>query len=89
MSTTTADVSGQPIRPELVRELQFFRDKRVIEKVPWSTARQTTERDPTPVMWVDTNKGADERPQYRSRMVAQQVRFKGSGAVFAAMPMTS
>ena len=35
--------------------------------------------------WVDTNKGDDERQQYRSRLVAQQVRFKGSEAVFAAM----
>ena len=36
--------------------------------------------------WVDTNKGDDERPQYRRRLVAQQVRCKGSEAVFAAMP---
>ena len=51
MSMMTDDVSGQPLRPELVRgarehELQFFRDKRVIEKVPKGTARQTTGRDP-------------------------------------------
>ena len=26
--------------------------------------------------WVDTNKGDDERLQYRSRLVAQLVRFK-------------
>ena len=81
MSMMTDDVSGQTLRPELVREareheLQFFRDKRVIEKVPKGTARQTTGRDPIPVRWVDTNKGDDERPQYRSRLVAQQVRFK-------------
>ena len=90
MSMMTDDVSGQTLRPELVREareheLQFFRDKRVIEKVPKGTARQTTERDPIPVRWVDTNKGDDERPQCRKRLVAQQVRFKGSEAVFAAM----
>ena len=90
MSMMTDDVSGQPLQPELVREareheLQFFRDKRVIEKVPKGTARQTTGRDPIPVRWVDTNKGDDERPQFRSRLVAKQVRFKGSEAVFAAM----
>ena len=35
---------------------------------------------------MDTNKADDERPQHRSRLVAQQVRFKGSGeAVFGAM----
>ena len=91
MSMMTDDVSGQPLRPELVREareheLQFFRDKKVIEKAPRGTARQTTGREPIPVRWVDTNKGDDERPQCRSRLVAQQVRFKGSEAVFAAMP---
>ena len=58
----------------------------MIEKVPKGTARQTTRRDPIPVRWVDTNKGDDERPQYISRLVAQQIRFKGSEAVFAAMP---
>ena len=60
----------------------------MIERSPNGTARQTTERDPIPVRWVDTNKGDGERPQHRSRLVAQQARFKGPGAVFAAIPQS-
>ena len=76
------DVTGQKLKTDLVDrarkvELQFFNDKRVLEKVPIGTAMKLTGRPPIAVRWVDTNKGDDSDPEYRSRLVAKQIRFKG------------
>ena len=88
---TSDDVTGQELRPELVREarkeeIKFFDDKQVLEKVPKGTSWKMTGHAPIPTRWVDVNKGDDQRPQYRSRLVAKQIRFKGTEPTFAAMP---
>jgi hypothetical protein len=90
-SMTTDDVTGQPLRPELVKEsrkveLKFFEDKQVLRKVLRGTSMRVTGRAPIPIRWVDTNKGDDQQPEYRSRLVAKQIRFKGTEPTFAAMP---
>ena len=38
------------------------------------------------VKWVDANKGDDEDPNYRSRLVAKDFKRKGDNSIFAPTP---
>ena len=83
--------SGQPLCPELVKrarevELEFFRDKCVWVKRHITECVARTGHMPVSVKWVDCNKGDDENPNYRSRLVARQFRMPGEDAVFAPTP---
>ncbi len=55
-------------------ELAFFHSKRVLIKVPQADARRQTGKPPISVRWVDVNKGDDLVPNYRSRLVARQLK---------------
>ena len=65
---------------------------KVFEYAPLEEAREATGRAPISVDWVDVDKGDDSRPEYRSRLVAQETRASSTiasgdiGAVFAATP---
>merc|ERR1711940_256262 len=48
--------------------------------------RNKTGRNPIGTKWVDTNKGDDANPKYRSRLVATEVRKPWSEKWFAATP---
>ena len=84
------DVTGQPLRDDLVREarlteLKYFNSKGVWEKRPRAEARQRTGKGAISVRWVDVNKGDDLNPRYRSRLVARQLKAHDrSGASFFA-----
>jgi len=54
--------------------------------VPQDEAWERTGKPPIKVRWVDTNKGDDESPNYRSRLVAKDYRKKGEDAFFAPTP---
>ena len=84
-------VTGQPLRAELVRvarklELEYFDAKEVWEKRPRSEALARTGRAPISVRWIDTNKGDDDQPNYRSRLVAREIRRAGEDPIFAPTP---
>ena len=49
-------------------------------------ARRITGRPPITVRWVDVNKGDNEQPNIRSRLVARQIRQAGEEAIFAPTP---
>lgn len=49
-------------------------------------ARKLTGRKPIAVTWVDVNKGDDEHPNVRSRLVARDIRPAGVEAIFAPTP---
>ena len=73
------DLTGQVLRDDLVRaarlkELDYFNRKGVWLKVPHQRARQRTGRQPISVRWVDVNKGDEQDPNYRSRLVARQIK---------------
>ena len=73
------DLTGQPLRDELVRaarakELDFFCSKGVWMKVPRRRSFEKTGRPPISVRWVDVNKGDEHEPNYRSRLVARQLK---------------
>ena len=73
------DLTGQVLRDDLVREarakeLEFFHSKGVWLKVPKTTARTISGKNPISVRWVDVNKGDELHPKYRSRLVARQMK---------------
>ena len=66
-------------------ELAFFHSKRVWIKVPQSEARRQTGKPAISVRCVDVNKGDDMVPNYRSRLVARQLKARDtSGPSFFA-----
>ena len=73
------DLTGQPLQDILVeearaKELLYFHSNGVWLKVPKPTARAQTGRQPISVRWVDVNQGDDLHPNYRSRLVARQLK---------------
>ena len=73
------DLTGQALRDDLVKEarakeLAYFCQKGVWKKVQRSMARGRTGRPPISVRWVDVNKGDELNPNYRSRLVARQLK---------------
>ncbi len=49
-------------------------------------ARVKMGKRPIEVRWVETNKGDDEHPIIRSRLVAMEIRTAGQDAIFAPTP---
>jgi hypothetical protein len=57
-------------------------------KKPRGEATRRTGRPPISVRWVDVNKGDDQNPKYRSRLVARQLKVldKSGESFFAPTP---
>ena len=76
------DITGQPLNPELCRiarqkEIDYFRNKGVWDMRRIQEAWARTGRPPISVRWVEVNKGDDEHPNYRSRLVAREICMAG------------
>ena len=54
--------------------------------VPMEEAKRTTGRPPITVRWVHVNKGDDDVPNLRARLVAREMRGAGEEAIFAPTP---
>ncbi len=85
------DLTGQPLVPELVRaarrrELEYFAAKGVWAKRSRDEAFRITGKAPISVRWVDVDKGDDDSPNYRSRLVAREIRRRGEDPIFAPTP---
>ena len=87
------DLTGQVLRDDLVKEsrakeLLYFHSKGVWRKVPRTWARRRSGRPPISVRWVDVNKGDEQNPNYRSRLVARQMKAldKSGHSYFAPAP---
>ena len=84
------DLTWQLLKDELVLkaravELQYFNSKGVWKKVARAQARMTTRKPPVTVRWVDVNKGDEVNSNYRSRLVARQMKIHDqSGQSFFA-----
>ena len=73
------DITKQPLLDGLIdaaraKELEYFGSKGVWIKKPKGEAFAKTGRPPISVRWVDVNKGDDQCPNYRSRLVARQLK---------------
>ena len=89
------DLTRQPLRDDLVKaarakELEFFSSKGVWAKVPRPRSVGRTGKPPISVRWVDVNKGGEDDPNYRSRLVARQLKatdFSGKSYFAPASPL--
>ena len=73
------DLSKQVLKDSLVhearrKELDYFASKGVWRKKTRAEAFRRTGRPPITVRWVDVNKGDEQNPRYRSRLVARQLK---------------
>ena len=89
--TTFIEVSGKALETSKVMaahagEIDYAIRYNVWTLVPTQEAWDVTGAGPVGSRWIDINKGDTERPNYRSRLVIQEVRHSGVGAIFAATP---
>ena len=85
------DVTGTRLDPGMVRtarqeEMDEYRKHGVYFKVPKEQCRQRTGKEPIPVRWIDINKGDEENPEYRSRLVAKEIKRDQRDDMFADTP---
>ena len=59
---------------------------KVWTKVPREQCLRDTGKPPIKVRWVDRNKKDDANPQYRSRIVAKEIKTYANPELFAATP---
>ena len=86
------DMSGKPLIPSLVREARGeekgkFSQHNVYTEVPISECVAVTGKQPIGSKWIDINKGDDALPNYRSRLVAKEIRRGPNEDMFAATPL--
>ena len=86
------DVSGSELDHELVlkareEEMEQFRKHGVYEKVKEDICWSVTGKAPIGSRWIDINKGDESNPDYRSRLVAQQIKHHSNEKkIFVATP---
>ena len=68
------------------KELDDFETKNVWKEVSLEEAHRISDRAPITVRWVDVNKGDDDCPDIRSRLVARQIRGANEDPMFAPTP---
>ena len=82
---------GQMLRKELVKtarllEMDWLKAKNVWTKCAIKEWYGATGKGPISIKLVDTNKGDDLDPNYRSRFVARDIRRKGEDSIVAPTP---
>ena len=85
------DITGAKVETDLVitaraEEMAEFRKHGVYKLVKLEECLRVTGKPPVGVRWVDINKGDDVNPEYRSRLVAQELKRDRSLELFAATP---
>ena len=75
-----------PLDPLLVKrareeEMKEFSNHGVYAKVPLRECFERTGKKPIGVKWVDINKGDEEKPEYRSRLVAKEIKKGTKGRI--------
>ena len=89
------DVNGGWLPPHLViaargEELGWVHERKVYEEVDEEQCWQETNRPPISLRWVDTNKGTEDQPRIRSRIVVRELACKTqwmeAAELFSAMP---
>ena len=73
------NISGEWLHPDLVKEVRKeemieFKKHNVYTKVPIQECLDRTGSQPVGTRWVDINKGDKVHPEYRSRLVAQEIK---------------
>ena len=76
----------QALNAARAEEIKIFNQYSVYTKVPWEEAKRLTGKAPIGVRWVDVNKGDSVNPEYRSRLVAKEIKRDNRDDLFAATP---
>ena len=74
------DVNGGYLDPVEVKkaratEINWVREQKIYEIVPRQTCYNETGKAPL-LLWIDTNKGDDKNSNYRSRIVAREIKAR-------------
>jgi hypothetical protein len=85
------DISGEPLDPLGVHnarkeEMAEIAKHKVYTKVPLTECWEKTGKAPIGVRWVDVNKGDKVHAEYRSRLVAKEIKVNKRDDLFAATP---
>ena len=85
------EVSGAQLNSEEVMaarldEIKQLYSHEVYEKVPIQECWDSTGRAPVKVKWIDINKGDGVNHEYRSRLVAKEIKMDKRLDLFAATP---
>jgi len=83
------DITGKELDPTGVRkareeEINEYKQHGVYEKGPIEQCWERTDKAPIPVRWIDINKGDKLNPEYRSRLVAKEIKMDNREDLFAA-----
>ena len=82
------NVSGKPLEPKMVHTARTIEIETIEKMGVWEPCPRPHNVKVIATRWVDVNKGDDRHPNYRSRLVAKEIKY-GSGfdmSFFAAMP---
>ena len=66
--------------------MKEFEKNGVYTKVPVEECWKVSGEEPIGARWVDINKGDEDQPEYRSRMVAKEIKTDKRVDLFAATP---
>ena len=85
------DACGAPLELEEVKrarreEIDYVHKINFYDKAPISEVYKNTGKGPISVRWIDINKGDQESPNYRSRLVAREVNTNKRNDLFRATP---
>ena len=85
------NLTGEQLNTTLVKEarqeeMQEVHKHKVYTKVPIEECIQATGNKPIGTRWVDVNKGDSVHQEYRSRLVAQEIKVGKREDLFAATP---
>ena len=85
------DISGKCLEPGLCREarkeeIEGLKKYGVYIKVPISKCYDVTGKEPLGIRWAEVNIRDSDNPEYRSRLVAREIRRGKIAAMYAATP---
>ena len=69
-----------------MEEVDYIRKSNLYTKVPIKECFDETGAPPVGTKWIDINKGDDEYEEYRSRLVAKEIKTDKREDLFAATP---
>ena len=73
-SNTGAELDPEQVVKARTDELGWIHRQKVYTKVPLEECYQNTGHPPITLKWLDRNKGDEQRPNYRSRLVVREVK---------------
>ena len=80
------DISGEHLESSRVKEARKTEVELVEGRKVWKAVPRTKDMKVISTRWVDINEGGQAKPNYRSRLVARELKKDTLSELFAAMP---